>query len=357
MAQIIFSRIKSKLLKIACLNSFGNFFGSRNGMKRWMATIVLALVIGWIQGSFAAPARFIKVSDHCYCMQLKEGGENVAAVVTEDGVLIVNPPQEPDFTVAMDALKSLTPKAVRWAVFTEPRYSQGAGAAFFAQHGSILIAGRNLRALSAVAASAESKGSVSAAPISSPWIIFEHQMRLFPSNLEVRVMAVQSKAHTGGDVVVFVPSEKVLFTGGLYEAARYPDIDVSGDGSAIGWMDGMKQVIDSVPVLKTAIPAAKATMPAAKPDPKLEREKTVEEGIVVVSAHGEASNLQNMKDLLDSTKKLRIDISRAIKNGRTCESFLASLVADPYRSYSNFVPFATRLFADLSEAPASGDRK
>jgi hypothetical protein len=60
-----------------------------------------------------------------------------------------------------------------------------------------------------------------------------------------------------------------------------------------------------------------------KPEPKAEQEKTLEEGIIVIviSSHGEASNLQNMKDVLEACQKLRRDISRAVKMGRTCDSF------------------------------------
>jgi hypothetical protein len=326
-------------------------------MKRSIAAIALVLILGWSRGSYGAPARFIKASDHCYYMQLKEDGENVAVVVTEDGVLMVNPPQEPELTAAIDALKNLTAKTVRWVVFTEPRYAQNAGVAYFAERGSILIASKSLRSLSVSVSKPESKDAASSGVPSFPWLIFDHQMRLFPSNLEIRIIAVQPKSRTGGDVVVFVPSEKALLTGGLYEAARYPDIDVAGEGSAIGWIDGMKQVIDSVPILKAAIPAAKTAGPAAKTDPKPEQEKTVEEGIAVISAHGEASNLQNMKDLLESAKKLKNDISKAVKAGRSCESFLASAASDPYRSYANLVAFATRLFAEAGLAPPQTDRK
>jgi len=141
-------------------------------------------------------------------------------------------------------------------------------------------------------------------------------------------------------MVVFIPAEKVLFIGRLYEAARYPDIDTAADGSPIDWMDGMKQVVDSIPVLKSAIPAAK---PAAKSD----QEKTLEEGFTVVSGRGEVSNLQNMKDLLESCKKLRNDAARASRAGRTCSSFLASSGADPYWSYGNLESYATQLFEAL----------
>jgi hypothetical protein len=326
-------------------------------MKRSIAAIALVLLLGWSQESHGAPSRFVKASDHCYYMQLKEDGENVAVVVTEDGILMINPPQEPELTAAMDALKNLTSMTVRWVVLTEPRYAQNAGVAYFAERGSMLIASKNLRSLSASVSKSEPKDAASAVVPSFPWLIFDHQMRLFPSNLEIRIIAVQSKSRTGGDVVVFVPSEKVLMTGGLYEAARYPDIDVAGEGSAIGWIDGMKQIIDSVPILKAAIPASKTVVPATKTDPKLEQEKTVEEGIAVISAHGEASNLQNMKDLFESTKKLKNEVSRAIKAGRSCESFLASTASDPYRSYANLVPFATRLFAEAGLTSPPADRK
>jgi glyoxylase-like metal-dependent hydrolase (beta-lactamase superfamily II) len=311
-------------------------------MKRLIFAIALVFAIGWSRGAFGAAPHFIKVSDHCYYLQLKESGENVAVVVTEDGVLMVDPPPEPDLTLAMDALKSVTSKTVRWTVFTEPRFSQNAGSSFFAERGSMLLASAKLRALSA--SGAEPRNAASPGAPSSSWFIFEHQMRLFPSNLEIRIIAVQPKARTGGDVVVFVPSEKVLFVGGLFEAARYPDIDILWEGSAVGWIDGMKQVIDSVPILKSAIPQAKS-------DPKLEQDKAVEEGISVISVRGEASNLQNMKDLLESAKKLRNDISKAIKAGRTCDNFLTSPASDPYRSYANFAPFATQLFAEAGPAP------
>jgi hypothetical protein len=51
-------------------------------------------------------------------------------------------------------------------------------------------------------------------------------------------------------VVVFVPAEKVLFVGALHEFARYPEIDTESEGDALDWIEGTKQVIASVPLLK-----------------------------------------------------------------------------------------------------------
>jgi hypothetical protein len=167
-------------------------------------------------------------------------------------------------------------------------------------------------------------------------------LHLYPSGLEVRLVSVQHKARTGGDLVLYVPDEKVLLVGDLYESARYPDIDYTSEGSALGWLDGLKQVMDSIPLLKSAIPQAKS-------ETKPKQEKTLEEEVLVISSRDVVSNLQNVKDLLDGSQKLRRDISRAVKSGRSCDRFLASPVSYPYRSYGNLTSYAQQLCVSLIE--------
>jgi cyclase len=310
----------------------------------------------WIcLNAFCTPPRFEKVGDHCFYLPMKEGW-NVGVVATDEGILMVNPPQERNRAMVIDALKRISSKPVRWIIFTDPRYLHATGSLYYAEQGAQLLAGARCRSLSAKAVGvdfkdiekSETKGGNSKEPFPFPWIVFDRQMHLFPSNIEIRIMALQQNAHTGGDVVVFVPAEKVLFAGDLYEAARYPEIDMDSEGSALGWIDGLKQVIDTIPLLKSAIPQAK---PEPKPKSKAEPEKTLEEGITIISGHEGASNLQNMKDLLDAAQKVRVDISKAIKAGRSRDQYFVLSAADPYRSYANFEPFATLLFESLSNKP------
>jgi glyoxylase-like metal-dependent hydrolase (beta-lactamase superfamily II) len=322
-------------------------------MNKAIFAVALSFIIWCGSECPGAEPQFEKVSDHCYYLQLEDEG-NVGAVITEEGTLLVDPPQGPDVSLVVEALERVASKTVRWIVFTDCRFTRTGGARFYASQGALLLASARLRTLSTATPEAESgnmtattsgienNGSFSEPP-SFPWLIFDRQMHLFPSNLEINITALQHKAHTGGDVAVYVPAEKVLFVGGLYEAARYPDIDAASGGNALEWIDGLKQVIDSVPVLKSAIAPA-------KPESKSEPEKTLEEGVMVVSAHGEVSNLQNMKDLLEACQKLRRDISRAVRAGRTCDSFLAASGTDPYRSYANFEHYAARLFEALQRA-------
>ncbi len=322
-------------------------------------------------GSSFAAARFEKVSDHCYCLQSAESGGNVGAVATEEGVLMIDPPPEPALSAAVEALKKLTSKAVRWVVFTDPARIRTENARYYAGQGAVLVASSQMYSLYASAngdpnaPGTEARAGGPAKPPDSSWFIFDRQMRLFPANLEVRIVALQSKSRTGGDVFVFVPAEKVLFVGGLYEYARYPDIDEALGGSADGWIEGLSQVVDTVPLLKAAIPAAKplpksapkpAAKPETKPSPKAaakqeeledEEEKTLEEGIAIISASGSASNLREMKEMLQTSRRLRNDISRAARTGGGCENFLASSRSGAYRNFANLDAFACRLFEAL----------
>jgi glyoxylase-like metal-dependent hydrolase (beta-lactamase superfamily II) len=316
---------------------------------RRAAELLLSFLFGF--SCLAAPPKFEKVSDHCYYFQSKGETANVAAIVSDDGVLLINPSGEPDSAAALDAFKRLTSRPVRWVVNTDYRLARSGGAERFVEQGALVLGSRQINNLasgasdsgpgSAGAAQQEKKSAKAADSVSPSWLVFERQMRVFPGGVEVRIFALQHKAHTGGDVVVFVPAEKVLIVGDLFVAGRYPEIDIApGDGSALGWLDGMKQAIDSVPLLKAAI--------LQKTEVKPGEEKSLEESVTVISARGPRSNLQDMKDLLDAARKLRGEIAKAVSAGRDIESFLSSPAASPFRSFENLDSFARQLFDALS---------
>jgi hypothetical protein len=304
-------------------------------MKKAAVAVFFLFLLWGNPHSFGAPLRFVKASDHCYYLQLRDSGENVAAIVTDDGIVILDPPSEPDLSSVVEALQRLSSKAVRWVVFSNPRSVLSGGGKYFAEQGAILLGGAKLRALSRSLA-AEHTGEATGDLSSYPWIIFDKGIDLYPSNIEVHIIALQHKAVTGGDVIVHIPAEKVVMIGRIYEPERYPDIDTAAQGNADGWVDGLKQVVDSIPVLKPAIPQAKA-------GPSTEPEKTLEEGIAVIPARGKISNLQDVKDLLGSSEKLRAEMARAVKARRSCENIINSSRMDIYRNYDNFNTYATQL--------------
>jgi hypothetical protein len=330
-------------------------------MKKRIMGVLLLFAIHWERESSCAESRFEKVSDHCFYMQLKESGDSVGIVVAEEGILMVNPPVDSELTDVVEALKRVSTKPVRWVASTDPQYARSSGARYYAERGAQLVASSRLHNLMLTAMTAASQEAPRAGPEKKtsgvetfplPWLVFDRQMHLFPANFEIRIYSLQHKAYSGGDVIVYVPSEKVLFVGNLCEAAGFPILNTALEGSALGWIDGMKQAIDFVPVLKSAIPQVKPEpklelKPEAKPESKPEQEKKLEEWISVVTARGAVSNLLKMKELLEAAQKLRSDILRAIRIGRSRNSFLSLSDSEPYRSYANFESFAEQLFGDL----------
>lgn len=314
-------------------------------MKKAIVAVLLALSMGTAPESRGAAPRFEKVSDHCYYLRLAPDGVNVGIVATDEGVLMIDPPSETELPAVLEALKRVSAKPVRWVVFSNPHSARSTGARPLAERGALLLGGARLYRLAQQMPDdrPSEAGSGAGKPLPS-WLLYERQLELHPSGLEIRIAALEPKALTGADVTVFVPAEKVLFAGPLYEAGRYPEIDAGGN--AAGWVDGLTQVVDSIPLLKPAIPARKPAVPA-----KEEPEKTLEEGVAVVPGRGEIANLQQVKDLLSTCVKLRADISRAVKGARTCQSFLSSPRAETYRIFENFDSYALRMCEEMRSLP------
>ncbi len=383
-------------------------------MKKFIFATILLIAAGYAQTTdeeapFNEEPHFEQVSDHCYLLHIEENGENIAVMATEQGTLLFDPPPEPDLSILIECLKNLNSGPVRWMINTGNYFLQTAGVEYFSGRGAVLLAGFRQYAQKAdgvihepekivepgpgdyensdtvtdpLSGRAESRPAypdiILRKPLVSPRFIFKRRMWLYPEDLEVRIQALPHEARTEADVFVYVPSEKVLFTGRLFEPSYYPDIDVLAGGSALEWIDALQQVIDSVPLLISAIPPEESEEDeesegnvkeiteegkSAELESQIieedevpeeeEKEITLEEMVTVISARGEVSNLLMMKDLLDTARKLQRGISKAVKAGRSCEEYLDSPESYPYQTYGNYYPYATQLCKELS--PNTGD--
>ncbi len=310
----------------------------------------VALLVAAAAGPAPAADRFTPVSGHCYFLPVEETGWNIAAVVTGQGTLLFDPPPEPDLTAVVSALERIPGGSVRWMVRTGFSFAQTAGVEHFAREGAVMLSGfRQQEPLlpPAKAEGAEAEGVLDyprilrMEPPAYPLFTFKREMYLYPDDLEIRIQALPHAARTVADIVAYVPDEKVLFAGSLFEASRYPDIDASAGGSASGWIDALEEVIGSIPLLIPAIPDKESAVSE-------QEEKTPEELVSVVSGRGEVSNLQSVKDVLEAAKGLRRGVSRAVGRGQSCQQYLDSQAAARYRIYGNFYPFGAELCRELS---------
>jgi len=369
----------------------------RTMRKVLFSAVLLLLSTSALAQSSEEP--FQQVSDHCYFLHIEESGENIAVVVTDQGTLLFDPPPEPDLSILFESLKTVTGGPVRWMIRTGFPYFQTAGVEYFSQLGAVLLTGSGQsvpsvpepgpstlpfqtqdpgfsqgdyndpdNATIAFSGQTGSKPAFFDTPelesSSVPQFIFKKDLYLYPDDLEIRIVELEQEAWTKADVFAYVPDEKVLFVGRLFEAFYYPDIDALAGGSALKWIDGLEQIINSVPLLISAIPPEKPDEEGENEDGaetdkqevvegedvlvEEEEEVTLEELIAVVSSRGDVSNLQIMKEMLEASKRLRNGLSRAVKAGRSCERYLNSSSTNPYRIYGNFSFFTTQLCNELT---------
>jgi hypothetical protein len=309
-------------------------------MKHILLVLVMSALIP--HSGFPAPLKFQKLTPHFYLLEMAGDQPNVGAFVGEDGLLLINAPGEKELLPVLEALKRVSPKPVRWALSTDYVKESWGCPAPLRDQGALLLASK---------ASYERSRSDGLPPDGGAGrgsLFFDRQLHLFEAGVEVRIFAPQVKPQST-DTIVFVPAEKVLQVGAMFQPGRFPRVEETAEaGVTLAWIDALKQVVDFVPLLKSA-------MPQPKPDPaKVPAEdKTLEELVLVVPAHGSVSNLQEMKTLLEAAQRVRNEVTRAANAGRRRESVTGLPALTPYRNMPNFETFTLKLY----DAAAASDGK
>lgn len=173
-----------------------------------------------------------------------EGDPNSGVIIGDDSVLIVDTTATPALAQDLIArIRSITDKPIKHVVLSHYHAVRVLGAsAYAAEGGQEIIASRGTYELICERGEADMKSEIERFPrlfagvetvpgLTWPTLVFEQQMTLFLGTLEVRIMHLGA-GHTKGDTVVWIPSQKVLFSGDLveYGAACY-----CGDAQLTEW--------------------------------------------------------------------------------------------------------------------------
>jgi cyclase len=215
-------------------------------------------------------------------------GSNSAVIVNRDDVVIVDSHISPESArVMMQELKAITNKPVRYLVNTHFHYDHANGNQVFGPPvdiighdytrrrltGDILEKGmfadllkglpKQLDDLKARAASEQDAavksrleqqlrvqtafaGSLKDLKVTPPTVTIDDRMTLFSGDREIRLLYL-GRGHTGGDIVVFLPKERVLCTGDLLVTGIANLID----GFVNEWPDALEKLrpLDFVDVI------------------------------------------------------------------------------------------------------------
>jgi len=183
---------------------------------------------------------FQKLSRNCYAFTT-EGDPNTGVIVGDDSVMVIDAQATPLMArEVIRRIRGVTSKPIRYVVLTHYHAVRVLGAsAYKAGH---VIASQATLELIRERGAQDMKSEIGRFPrlfrgaetipgLTWPTLAFSGGLTLMMGSLEVRILH-PGAGHTAGDTIVWVPSQKVLFSGDLveYEAGIY-----TGDAHLETW--------------------------------------------------------------------------------------------------------------------------
>jgi glyoxylase-like metal-dependent hydrolase (beta-lactamase superfamily II) len=197
---------------------------------------------------------FTKLSDHAYAYTA-EGDPNTGIVIGDDAVMVIDTQATP--AMAQDVIRRIrevTDKPIRYVVLSHYHAVRVLGAsAYGPEH---VIASDDTLSLIRERGEQDKASEIGRFPrlfrdvesvpagLTWPTMTFTGKMTLWLGKLEVQLLQL-GRGHTKGDTVVWLPQEKILFSGDLVEFDATP---YAGDAYFSDW----PQTLDNLAALKPA---------------------------------------------------------------------------------------------------------
>jgi glyoxylase-like metal-dependent hydrolase (beta-lactamase superfamily II) len=193
-----------------------------------VAVLSLAMLGAYVHAQFGQePAKLdlVKVKDDLFVIHNDFVPGNTTALITNEGVVIVDDKFEIDHENIMAQLKKVTSQPVKYVINTH-------------FHGDHSGGNAKLQALNAqvVASEAARQKMVETKMPGLPNVTLENRLRLYVGGKRIEVHYL-GRAHTNGDVVVLFPDHGVLSMGDMFTFGDSTPqlVDYAGGGSAIEW--------------------------------------------------------------------------------------------------------------------------
>ncbi len=194
---------------------------------------------------------FDRLSDHAWAYTA-EGDPNTGIVVGDDAVMVIDTQATP--VMAQDVIRRIrevTDKPIHYVLLSHYHAVRVLGAAAYGA--SHVIASQDTYDLIVERGAQDMKSEIERFPrlfravesvpgLTWPNLVFRGEMTLWMGRLEVKILQL-GRGHTKGDTVVWLPSEKIMFSGDLVEYGATP---YAGDAYYEDW----PQTLDAIAALR-----------------------------------------------------------------------------------------------------------
>jgi glyoxylase-like metal-dependent hydrolase (beta-lactamase superfamily II) len=190
---------------------------------------------------------FPRLSKSCWAFTA-EGDPNTGVIVGEDCVMVIDAQATPAMArEVIRRIRRVTSKPIRYVVLSHYHAVRVLGASAYRAEqviasqrtlGLIRERGKQDMASEIGRFPRLFRGAKSIPGLTWPTMVFNDELSVMMGKLEVRILHL-GPGHTGGDTIVWVPAEKVLFSGDLveYEAGIY-----TGDAHLEEWPNTLEKL-------------------------------------------------------------------------------------------------------------------
>jgi len=270
-------------------------------MNRKILTIALAAILGaggatvygLTQQQPPPQLTIEKVKDDLY--NIVGDGGNVAVLITNEGVVLVDDKFDQDHKQIIDKVRSVTTQPVKYVINTHYHADHSGGNAQFLPIAEV-ISTKNARTNII-----EQKQSNAPPGVMPARIVFTDETSVFLGGKEVRARYF-GRGHTNGDAIVYFPAQRTIHTGDMMAGAT-PLIDYNGGGSLVEWSKTMDAAVGAFD-FDTVIPG-----------------------------HGMVTNKAGLQTYRDNVMKLRTRVTGLIRERKTKEDVGKALAAE-YPAYA-----------------------
>lgn len=260
---------------------------------------------------------------------LQGAGGNIAVVMGDDGLVLVDDDYAPLAPKLEAALRALSDKPLRYVLNTHFHGDHAGGNAALGRQATIVAHDNVRKRLSADGFSGT--GGAFRAPYKAqpsealPIITFGHDLTLHLNGETIRALHAPH-GHTDGDAIIYFANANVAHTGDLFVRYGFPFIDIISGGSSQGMADALDRIAKTLPA-----------------------------DVKVIPGHGAVSTLSDIREFVAMLRETRAVVAKGVADGKTAAQMKADKVLAPWQSWSRgFIQsdaFIDTLYNEITGAP------
>jgi cyclase len=213
----------------------------QKSVVRLSGVVGLSALAALANGQGPAPAPLVVHSLPGNVSWVEGGGGNSGVIVGDKGVIVIDAKITPaSGKELLDEIAKITPRPVNTVILTHSDRDHVNGLAAF-PGGITIIAHENNKKEQERAIAAGGKDAPPADHLPTR-VITKNKDRINVDDVSLELLH-WGPAHTSGDLVVYLPKQKIVFTGDILTNRPDPLIHLEKNGSSEGWIETAKGIV------------------------------------------------------------------------------------------------------------------